>query len=97
MNSDQWTGLLRTLVPPIVAYGVGHGYIPGAAAADIVAAVIAIGAAAWSWQTNSMTTMIKTVATMPEVKTIVTTGTVANSKPLEAVPNVVSVLPPLTK
>jgi thioredoxin reductase (NADPH) len=25
MNSDQWTGLLRTLVPPIVAYGVLTG------------------------------------------------------------------------
>ena len=90
MNSDQWTGLLRALVPPIVAYLVGAKIIPEAMASDIGAAIIAIGAAGWSWWTNSKNTMIKTVAEMPGVQKIVTTGPIANSRQLAPVANVVS-------
>lgn len=52
MNYDQLTGLLRVVVPTLVAYAVGKGWIPESSAADIGAALIAIGAAVWSYFNN---------------------------------------------
>jgi hypothetical protein len=68
MTFDQWTGLIRTLVPAIVAYAVARGWVPAGAAADIGAAIIALAAAGWSWWSNSKTELVKTIAAMPETK-----------------------------
>jgi hypothetical protein len=45
-------GILRAIVPGAVAYAVGKGWVPAGSAADIGAALIAIGAAAWSFISN---------------------------------------------
>ncbi len=52
MTSNQIGGLARAILPAILAYAVGRGWIPESAVADISAVVLAIGAAVWSWSTN---------------------------------------------
>ena len=71
MNYNQITGILRALVPAAVAYLVGKGYLTESSAASVIAAVIALLSAGWSVQTNSDASAIKTVAAMPDVKSIV--------------------------
>jgi len=53
MGADQFTGILRAVVPAVIAYVVGKGWLPQAAASDIGAGVITILAAIWSWKTNT--------------------------------------------
>jgi hypothetical protein len=71
MNQNQITGIARALVPSIVAYVVGKGYLSQSSAADVSAAIIALLAAGWSVQTHTDANAIKTVAAMPDVKAIV--------------------------
>lgn len=52
MNYDQFTGILRVVVPTLVAYAVGKGWIPEGAASDIGAAILAVAAAVWSYFNN---------------------------------------------
>jgi hypothetical protein len=52
MGTDQFTGILRAIVPAVVAYVAGKGWIPADTATDIGAGVVAIFAAIWSWKTN---------------------------------------------
>lgn len=68
MQSDQVTGVLRAILPAIIAYLVGSGVIPAGAAADISAAALAIFAAGWSWYSNSKQSKVAAVAAMPETK-----------------------------
>jgi len=48
MNFDQWTGILRAVVPAAVALLVSHVPILGGASDTIIAGVIAFGSAVWS-------------------------------------------------
>lgn len=52
MNANVVMGILRAVVPGLVGYLVGKGYIPAGEAADLTAAIITIGAAGWSVATN---------------------------------------------
>ena len=52
MNSNVVMGILRAVVPGLVGYLVGAGYIPAGDAANLTAAFITIGAAGWSVVTN---------------------------------------------
>ncbi len=52
MGTDQFTGILRAIVPAVVAFVAGKGWVPADTATNIGAGVIAILAAIWSWQTN---------------------------------------------
>jgi len=52
MNADQVTGIARAILPAIIAYVVGKGWIPAGAAADAGAAILAIVAAIWSVYNN---------------------------------------------
>lgn len=90
MNYDQMTGVIRSVVPPLLAYAVGKGWIAEGSVGDITTAIVAVGAAIWSVQNNKNTSKIASVAALPEVKKIVTTPEVANTGPLAPVPNVVS-------
>jgi len=90
MNSDQVLGALRALVPTIVAYAVGKGWIPAASAADVGAAIIALGAAGWSVYAHTNTNKIAAVAALPDVQKVVTTPTIANQGPLADNQKVVS-------
>lgn len=90
MNQDQVTGLLRSLVPALVAYAVGKGWVPAASAADVGAALVALGMAGWSIYVNTKSQQIASVAAMPDVKKVITTPEVANTGTLAANDKVVS-------
>jgi len=52
MNQNAVMGILRAVVPAIIAYLVGAGIIPGDQAAALGSAILTIGAAGWSVVTN---------------------------------------------
>lgn len=56
MNSDQFTGIIRAIVPGIVGYLAGKGLIPQSSAADfgnaLVTIITVLGVSAWSWHNN---------------------------------------------
>lgn len=53
MGTDQFTGILRAIVPALVAYIAGKGWMPADAATNAGAGLITILAAIWSWKTNT--------------------------------------------
>jgi hypothetical protein len=52
MGTDQFTGILRAVIPAAAAYLAGRGWVPADTATSIGAGVITILAAIWSWKTN---------------------------------------------
>ena len=62
--NDQIAGTLRALVPALVAYLVGKGWIPAGSAADIGALILAAGAAGWSVFKNRREAKVADVAAM---------------------------------
>src|SRR5262245_13102091 len=62
MNTEQAGGIARALVPAIVAWMVGRGWIPAGAAGDVGAAILAVVAAGWSVQKNTQSAQIAAVA-----------------------------------
>lgn len=52
MNLNAYMGILRAIVPGLVGYLAGKGWITQSEAADIAAAIITLGAAGWSIVTN---------------------------------------------
>ena len=52
MNTDQITGIVRAVLPAILAYCVAKGWITSSSVGDISAAVVAVLAAAGSVQSN---------------------------------------------
>jgi hypothetical protein len=58
MNSDQLAGILRAVLPAVVAFAVAKGWV-GAGSADwLVASVVSIVCAGWSAWTNKPGTVI---------------------------------------
>ena len=55
MNSNQINGILRAVVPALTAILAGSGYFPGESAGQVVAAILAMGAAVWSVYSNRTT------------------------------------------
>ena len=58
MNSDQLTGILRAILPAIVAFAVAKGWVGVGNADWVVTSVIALAAAGWSAWTNKPGTVI---------------------------------------
>lgn len=52
MDMNSINGVLRAVVPAILAYAVGKGWIGASAVADITTAVVAVAAALWSVLSN---------------------------------------------
>ncbi len=65
MNSNQVTGILRAVVPATLAWVAAKGWIQESTVADVTAAVVTIGAAAWSIYTNSTQSQINFVQALP--------------------------------
>jgi hypothetical protein len=65
MQVDQITGVLRAVVPAAVAFAVGSGWISEGASGEVIAAVTAVGAAAWAVWKNRAEQKIIDVAAMP--------------------------------
>ena len=53
MNLNQVNGILRAVIPAILAYAVGRGWLGESQVADITTAVITLVAAAWSVTSNA--------------------------------------------
>ncbi len=67
MDTNIVMGVLRAVVPGIVAYAVGRGWISSSSAGEIGAAVITLGAAAWSVYSNLDKSHAKPPAPTPNV------------------------------
>lgn len=52
MNQDQMTGIIRAVVPAILAYAVGRGWVDAGMVGDITTAIVTIAAAIWSVHNN---------------------------------------------
>jgi hypothetical protein len=52
VNQDQATGIVRAIVPPLVAYLAAKNIIPVGSADLILSAAVAVAAAGWSIATN---------------------------------------------
>lgn len=52
MNQDQFGGIVRAIVPPLVTWLVAKNIIPAGSADAIVSAAVAVAAAAWSVASN---------------------------------------------
>lgn len=92
MTLDQITGPIRILLPAILAYAVGKGWIPGESVGDITLAVIAVIAAIWSIYSNRQSAMVANAAKTPDVTIKVGPAAPASVKAIAdnaAVPNVV--------
>ena len=48
MDSNAINGILRAIVPAMVAWAAGKGYISSGSAGDVAAGIVAIGSAIWS-------------------------------------------------
>lgn len=55
MDLNSINGILRAVVPAVLAYAVGKGWISSSSVADITAGVVAVAAAIWSVITNKPT------------------------------------------
>ena len=52
MNTDQITGIVRAVLPAMLAYAVAKGWITTSSVGDITAAAVAVAAAVWSVHNN---------------------------------------------
>jgi len=52
MNSNQVNGIIRAVLPAILAYAVGRGWITNDQVGEITTAVVTIVMAGWSVVTN---------------------------------------------
>lgn len=52
MNFNQLNGIIRAVIPAVLAYAAGKGWITQDAIGDITAACVAVAAAVWSVVTN---------------------------------------------
>jgi len=87
MNQDQITGILRAIIPALLAYVVGKGWIAESSIPDITAAVVAVVAAVWSVFNN--TTAHKMYASIHETNAIAAAKKIA---PTQQVRNVADAL-----
>lgn len=51
-NMNQVNGVLRALIPAVLAYAVGRGWITESSAGEVGAAIVTILSAGWSIHTN---------------------------------------------
>ena len=59
MNADMIGGIIRALVPPVIAYLVGKGTLPAGDYGAVVTGFVAFVTAVWSVRTNETGKVIK--------------------------------------
>lgn len=52
MTLNQINGIIRAVLPAILAYAVGRGWISNEQVGDITTAIVTLAAAGWSFYTN---------------------------------------------
>ncbi len=71
MNVNQVNGILRAIVPAALAWAVAKDWVTQNTVTDVTAAVVTIGAAAWSIYTNSNKALVASVQTIPAAQVAV--------------------------
>jgi len=71
INKDQLLGILRAVIPALMAYLVGRGWISESSAGEVGAAIITLAAAGWSIGVHTDSAKIASVEEMPAIKKIV--------------------------
>jgi TRAP-type C4-dicarboxylate transport system permease large subunit len=75
MNQTQVLGIAKIIVPVVITYAVGRGWVSESAAGEITAAIVTLIAALWSFEAHTDSANLATVEAMPDVKTIVVSRT----------------------
>ena len=73
MDSNQLNGIIRAVVPALLAFAVGDGLITQDTATQIAAAAVAVAAAVWSWYTNKPSQIVAQAAANTSVDKITVT------------------------
>ena len=81
MDLNMINGVIRAILPAILAFVAGKGWIAQGDVGDITAAVLAIAAAAWSVHTNKPSSVISQAADNPSVDKITVTDPVLAELP----------------
>ncbi len=69
MNQEQVLGILRIVLPSILAFFVGKGWIAAdTAVADLTTAIVTIAAAVWSGFVHTQRNAAAVVAAMPSTE-----------------------------
>lgn len=86
MNSSQIVGVARVVVPALLAYGVARGWWSGDQTAqlsgdimNVVAALVTVGAAVWSFMSHRKDSQIERVAGFTGVHSVEVTPEVKQS------------------
>lgn len=58
MNTDQMGGILRAVLPPLVAFATAKGWVSAGNADWLITGLATFAAAGWSWWTNKPGTVI---------------------------------------
>ncbi len=93
INAEQVSGMLRIVIPAVVVFAIGRGWLTTeqgdaftTATVDAVAAVVTLASLVWSFFRNSESGQIKRVAAMKNVKAVQLAGPA--SKKLKTIPKV---------
>lgn len=70
MNQAQFLGILRALLPALMAYAVGRGWVSESSAGEVTAAIVTLAAAGWSLAVHTDSNKLAEVEAMPAVKKI---------------------------
>lgn len=74
MTLNQINGIIRAVVPALLAYFVANGKLPDSFVSDVttaLTALVAVGAAGWSFYANSNKANVAAVQALPEAKVLV--------------------------
>jgi hypothetical protein len=64
MNQAQFLGILRIVLPSIMAFVVAKGWVTDSMVADLTTAIVTIAAALWSGFANTQAATVAKMATM---------------------------------
>ena len=59
MNTDMIGGVIRAVLPPVIAYMIGRGVLPAGDYGSVVTGFVALVTAVWSIRTNTTGKVIK--------------------------------------
>ena len=59
MNTDMIGGVIRAVVPPVLAYLIGKGTLPAGDYSAVITGLVALVTAGWSIHTNKTGKTIK--------------------------------------
>ena len=59
MNTDMIGGVIRAVLPPVIAFMIGRGILPSGDYGSVVTGLVAFETAVWSVRTNTTGKVIK--------------------------------------